>query len=103
MKKFIVIGAIVIGLILAFGIPALAHGPGDGEGVPPDSEAWEAMHEACESGDWEAMEEAAEEFHEEYGYGYHHHGYGSFDGEQDSGYGWGGMMDRGWGGHMMGW
>jgi hypothetical protein len=103
VKKIIIIGAIVTTLILAFAIPALAHGPDEGGGaVQPGGSSWQAMHEACESGDWEAMEEAAEEFHQEYGYGYHHHGYGSWE-EENSGDGWGGHMGRGWGGHMMGW
>jgi len=68
MKKLLLIGSIVLvlGLLVAgFTTPIFAHGPDDGEAIPANEEAWEAMHEACESGDWEAMAEAAEEVHEE--------------------------------------
>ena len=62
MKKILVIGLVITGLVLAtgFAIPALAHGPWDGEAAP-----WGAMHEACEEGDWETMEKVAEEVHGE--------------------------------------
>ena len=68
MKKLLLIGSIVVvlGLLIAgFTTPIFAHGP-DGGGATPDNDtAWEAMHEACESGDWEAMAEAAKEAHGE--------------------------------------
>jgi len=66
MKKLLIIGSMVLILALlaaGFTTPIFAHGPDDGEATPADEEVWEAMHEACESGDWEAMAEAAEEFH----------------------------------------
>ena len=66
MKKYLLIGSVlaILTLLMAvFVIPVLAHGPEDGETVPADQEAWEAMHEACEDGDWEAMAETAEEVH----------------------------------------
>jgi len=57
---------IVLGLLIAgFTAPIFAHGPDDGGATPANEGAWEAMHEACESGDWEAMAEFAEEVHEE--------------------------------------
>ena len=80
--------------MVVFAIPVLAHSPDDGEATTPHSEAWEAMHEACETGDWEAMAEAAEEVHGE--------DFSSMPDEDDytSNNGWGGMMGGGWGGMM---
>ena len=60
MKRFLVAGLVVttLGLLIAgFVTPLFAHGSEDGQA---NEEVWEAMHEACESGDWEAMAEAAE-------------------------------------------
>ncbi len=68
MKKLLLRGLVllVLGLlIIGFTTPIFAHSPDDGGATPADEEAWEAMHEACESGDWEAMAEAAEEVHGE--------------------------------------
>ncbi len=68
MKKLLLIGSIVLvlGLLIAgIAAPIFAHDPDDGSITPTDEAAWEAMHEACESGDWEAMVEAAEEAHGE--------------------------------------
>ncbi len=65
MKRFLVIGLVVttLGLLIAgFVTPLFAHGSDDGQA---NEAAWEAMHEACESGDWEAMAEAAEVVHGE--------------------------------------
>lgn len=69
MKKILVVGLVIVtlSLLASLAIPALAHGPGDGDAVTTNGEAWEAMHEACENGDWEAMAEAAEEAHGEWG------------------------------------
>jgi hypothetical protein len=106
LKKIFLIGIIIttVGLIAGFSIPAFAHDPG--EAAAPVGDAWQAMHEACESGDWEAMAESAEEFHEQNGYG-DCPGYGFSDGDADSTSGTNGMMGGGWGGHMggnmMGW
>ena len=85
MKKLLLIGSIVLVLgllIVGFATPIFAHSPDDGGATPESEEAWEAMHEACESGDWETMAEAAEEAHGE-----------DWDGHM------GGHMGRG----MMGW
>ncbi len=68
MKRFLVISLVVVtlGLLIAgFTTPIFAHSPDDGGATPGNDKAWEAMHEACESGDWEAMNEAAEEAHGE--------------------------------------
>jgi len=68
MKKLLLIGSIllVLGLlIVGFTTPIFAHGPDDGGATLENEEAWEAMHEACESGDWEAMAEAAEKVHKD--------------------------------------
>ncbi len=101
MKKLLLIGSIllVLGLlIVGFTTPIFAHSPVDGGVTPANEDTWEAMHEACESGDWEAMAEAAEEAHgEDFDYMPCH-------GEDDyaSANRWGGMgghMGRG----MMGW
>ncbi len=67
MKKLLLIGSIVLvlGLLIAgFSAPTFAHSPDD-RAAPDNEDTWEAMHEACESGDWEAMAEAAEEVHGE--------------------------------------
>jgi len=101
MKKLLLIGSIVLVLgllIVGFTTPLFAHGPDDGEATSADEEAWEAMHEACESGDWEAMAEAAEEAH---GDDFDHMPYHDEDDYAPANH-WGGM-----GGHMgkgmMGW
>ncbi len=97
MKKILVVGLVIaiLSLLASLAIPALAHGPGDGEAVPTNGEAWEAMHEACENGDWEAMAKAAEEVH---GEGFGHMSYrGGMGGHMG-----GGMMGGGWG-SMMSW
>jgi hypothetical protein len=86
MKRVLVVGLIIAGLSVAgFAIPVLAHGSGGGGTA--NHEAWDAMHEACETGDWEAMAEAAEEVH------------GGEMGSHMSG----GMMGDHMGGGMMGW
>ncbi len=94
MKKILLIGSTVLLLgllIVGFTTPMFAHGPDDGEATPANEEVWEAMHEACESGDWEAMSEAAEEAHgEDFDY------MGGMGGRMG---GMGGHM----GGGMMGW
>ena len=98
MKKLLLIGSIVLvlGLLIAgFATPIFAHSPDDGGVTPANEEAWEAMHEACESGDWEAMAEAAEEAH---GEDWDGHMGGSMWGNGLNGMG-GGHMGRG----MMGW
>ena len=85
MKKLLMIGSIVLVLgllIIGSTTTIFAHGPDDGGVTPADEEAWEAMHEACESGDWEAMAEAAEEAHGE-------------DMGGHMGGGWGSMMGQG--------
>ena len=80
----------VVATVLA--IPILAHGPDDGEPTRADGETWEAMHEACVSGDWEAMAEAAEEVHGEDLDYMPCHGEGDYTPNR-----WGGMA-----GHMVG-
>lgn len=68
MKKLLLIGSIVLALgLLIAGLttPIFAHSPEDGEATPANEAAWEAMHEACESGDWEAMAKTAGEVHGE--------------------------------------
>ena len=95
MKRILLVGLViaVLSLMVVFAIPVLAHGPEDGETVPADQKAWEAMHEACEEGDWEAMTEVAEEVHGG--------DFGSMPCHDEDDYtsnnGWGGM-----GGHMGG-
>ncbi len=100
MKKLILIGSIVavLGLLIAgFTTPIFAHGTDDGGAAPDNDTAWEAMHEACESGDWEAMAEAAGEAHgEDFDYMPYHDGYTADDG-------WGGMGGGHMGRGMMGW
>jgi hypothetical protein len=99
MKKLLIGSIIVVlGLLIAgFATPIFAHGP-DGDGATSsDDEVWEAMHEACESGDWEAMAEAAEEVHGD-----------SFEympchDEDDHTDHWRGGMGGHMGGGMMGW
>ncbi len=95
MKRIIFIGVAIAALSFLGGltVPALAHGPEDGDTSLAGQETWEAMHEACEDGDWEAMTEVAEEVHGEDfdSMPCHDEGdYSSFDG-------WGGT-----GGHMGG-
>jgi hypothetical protein len=106
MKRMLLVGSViaVLSLSLVFAIPALAHGPEDGETALADQDTWEVMHEACEEGDWEEMEKAAEEFHGEdfasmpchdEGYDSSDGGWGGMGGHMDGGmmgYGWGGMM-----------
>ena len=68
MKKLLVIGsvALVLGLLIVGSTTAiLAHSPDDNGATSDNYGAWEAMHEACESGDWQAMDEAAREVHGE--------------------------------------
>ena len=102
MKKLLLIGSIVLVLgllIVGFTTPMFAHGPDDGEATPANEEAWEAMHEACESGDWEAMSEAAEEAHgEDFDYMPCHD-----ENEYAPANRWGGMMGGHMGGGMMSW
>ncbi len=96
MKRVLVVGLVIVTLTLAgLSIPAFAHGP-DGKGATPTSEgAWEAMQEACWTGDWEAMDEAADAVHGE-GFGHMpHHDYAPEEGSPADP--WGGM-----GGHMGG-
>ena len=101
MKKLLLVGSIllVLGLLIAGSTTALfAHGPNADEATPANEEAWEAMHEACETGDWEAMHEAAEEAHgEDFEYMPCHD-----EGDYAPANRWGGMgshLGRG----MMGW
>jgi len=101
MKKLLLTGLIVLVLgllIIGFATPILAHDPDNGGATPADDEAWEAMHEACESGDWEAMTEAAEKAHgEDFDHmPYHDEDDHAADHHQN---GRGGHMGRG----MMGW
>jgi len=68
MKKLLLAGLILAGLGLlvgAFAIPALANEQDENQDTGISGNAWEAMHEACETGDWEAMAEAAKEAHGE--------------------------------------
>ncbi len=102
MKRILLVGLVVasLGLLAAgFAIPAFAHGPGGGEATPADQDAWESMHEACETGDWEAMAEAAEEVHGEDFGDMPCHGDGDNRWDGMGGHMGGGMM----GGGMMGW
>ena len=102
MKRVLVVVLVIAVLSLAgLAIPVFALGSGGGGAPPANQEAWEAMHEACETGDWEAMAEAAEEAHGE-GFGHmHHHGY--YAPEEGGPYdAWGGMGGH-MGGGMMGW
>ncbi len=105
MKKVLMVGLVMVtlGLLAGFAIPVFAHGLD--EDVPTDQEAWEAMHEACETGDWEAMAEAAEEVHGEDFDSMPCHGedyYSSEEENRSSTSGWGGMGGH-MGGGMMGW
>lgn len=62
-RSWLTVLVLVTVLALAFGITSVfAHNSDDGQA---SEEAWEAMHEACESGDWEAVAEAAEAVHGE--------------------------------------
>jgi len=99
MKRILLVGLVVASIVAGFAIPAFAHGLQGGEAAPADQDAWESMHEACETGDWEAMAEAAEEVHgEDFGDMPCH---GDGDNRWD---GMGGHMGRGMmGGGMMGW
>ena len=110
MKRVLVVGLIIAGLWVAgFATLGFAQGP-EGGGAPPTNQgAWEAMYEACGTGDWEAMAEAAEEVHgEDFGYMPHHGYYAPEEGGPYDAWGGmgghmgGGMMSGGWGG-MMGW
>ncbi|MFQ6121615.1 MAG: hypothetical protein ACE5LA_00940 [Dehalococcoidales bacterium] len=99
MKKLLLIGSIVLVLgflVAGFTTPIFAHSPDDDEAIPTNEEAWEAMHEACWSGDWEAMAEAAEEVHgENFDNMPCHDYYSPENGDRVPSNGWGGM-----GGHM---
>jgi len=102
MKKLLVVSLVIATMALAgLSITAFAHGP-DGEGTTPTNEgAWEAMHEACWTGDWVAMTEAAEVVH---GEGFGHmpcHGYYASE-ERAPADPWDGMGGH-MGGGMMGW
>ncbi len=87
----LVLGLLITGLTT----PIFAHSPDDSGATPANEEAWEAMHEACESGDWKAMAEAAEKTHGEDWY--NHMGGSMWDN------GWDGDMSGHMGGGMMGW
>lgn len=99
MKKFLVVGLVTVSLVLAavLTLPVFAHGPEDDETTLTNQEAWQAMHEACATGDWEAMVEAAEEVHGEDFNHMPYHSEGYQDGARAPFSGWGGM-----GGHMGG-
>lgn len=100
MKKVLLVGLVIASLSLTagFAIPALAHGPEGEDTTPANQGAWEAMHEACETGDWEAMAEAAEEVHgDDFGYMPCHD-----EGDHAPATRWGGMGGH-MGGGMMGW
>jgi hypothetical protein len=109
MKRILLIGLIMASmslLIAVFAIPAFAHGPGGKTGSTDNGE-WEAMYEACLSGDWGAMIEAAKEVHENYSgympcFGYNE-GTGGYNEESQSpSSGWG-EIGHHMGGGMMGW
>ncbi|MBT4512302.1 MAG: hypothetical protein HOC20_08860 [Chloroflexi bacterium] len=72
MKKGVLLG-LIVGMMLiaaAVAIPALAHGPNNGETPPsPNQGHWGAMTNACLTGDWEAMADTAQNWHEQ-GSGY---------------------------------
>ncbi len=100
MKKLLLIGStlLILGLLITgLTAPLFAHGPDDGGATSDNEEAWEAMHEACESGDWEAMAEAAEEAHgEDFDHMTDHGEANRWDGMGGHmGGGWGSMMGRG--------
>jgi len=100
MKKLRLIGLVVlvVGLLITGLVtPIFGHSPDDDEATPANGEAWEAMHEACESGDWEAMAEAAEGVHGEDLDYMPCHGEGDYTPNR-----WGGMAGHMVGG-MMGW
>ena len=97
MKKLLLIGsiALVVALLIAGStLPIFAHTPDDGGATAENEGAWEAMHEACESGDWEAMEEA---HGEDFGSMPHHD-----EDDHTSADHWGGRGDH-MGSGMMGW
>lgn len=96
MKRILLVGLTIAVLSLGtgFAIPALAHGPTEGDSETTDYGTWQVMHEACEEGDWEAMVEAAEEAHGEDFSSMPYHD----EDDYSSNNGWGGMM----GGGMMG-
>ena len=78
MKKLMLIGVVVAGLVAAIAIPAFAHGPDSGDDTSVNRDAWQTMYKACLTGDWDAMAEAAEDVHKEdfvympcYGGGYY--------------------------------
>ncbi|MBI2907789.1 MAG: hypothetical protein HYX92_09055 [Chloroflexi bacterium] len=95
MRRTLLAGLVglVTGLLVAgFALPAFAQRVGDA------TDAWDAMHQACLSGDWEAMNQAAQQAH------------GGIPGGMMGGRGRtgaGGMMGNGgggmMGGGMMGW
>jgi hypothetical protein len=109
MKKSLSIGllmAVMSILIAVFAIPAFAHGSG-GDTSSKDNGDWEAMYEACLSGDWDAMIAAAEEVHENYSgympcFGYDEGTGGSTGGSQSFSGGWRGAGHH-MGGGIMGW
>lgn len=95
INRFLLVGLVmaILGVLVAgFASPIFAHGPDGGGATPPNDEAWEEMHQACENGDWEAMAEAAEEAH---GDDFDHMPY--HDEDDHAHHWWGGM-----GGHMGG-
>jgi hypothetical protein len=116
MKRILLVGLVVAGLtVVGFSVPAFAHGPEATGTVTTNQGTWEAMYEACWTGDWEAMAEAAEAVHgEDFGY-MHFHGEGNYapkEGDQVPANNWGGTWDHmgggttgggGGGGGMMGW
>lgn len=94
MKKIALIlaGIALLSLIIFAAVPALAHGPSDGE---TDDGTWNAMYEACENGDYQAMADAAEEYHETYdNHCFVEDAADDWDGHM------GGMMGGGWSGMM---
>lgn len=106
MKRIMMVGLVVAGLaVVGYAIPVFAHGPEDTGRATTNQDTWEAMYEACETGDREAMAEAAKEVHgEDLGYmpcngeGYYAHE----EGGQIPANHWGGMWDH-MGGGMMNW
>lgn len=114
MKRILMVGLVVAGLaVVGFAVPVFAHGPEAIGTATANQNTWEAMYEACQTGDWEAMAEAAEVVHgEDFGYMPYHGGdyYAPENGGQGPANNWGGTWDHmgggttggGWGG-MMGW
>ena len=106
MKRIIMVCLVLAGLtVVGYAIPVLAHGPEGTGTATTNQDTWEAMYEACETGDWETMAEAAREFHGE-GFGYiprHDKDYyAPEEGSQVPANPWGGMWDH-MGGGMMNW